>query len=222
MFKECHKCERGLECKDDYATLTPGYWWKWRNESYKDHYIQFLRNLLASSPVLDATSVQFPHPIPKPYKCYIEGSCKGGLDSPCSNGYEGPLCGVCSSEYYMQLQICEPCPSKKWIVGQLSIITAVVLIIFAGLAWNSRRKTKTARARPFVDILLSKLKIVIGFYQVTYGLLQTFSYIKWPESLEVIGKYSGILQMALLQIAPIQCLFPGLYVDAFGNLFWTG
>ena len=221
MFKECHKCERGLECKDDYATLTPGYWWKWRNESYKDHYIQFLRNLLASSPVLDATSVQFPHPIPKPYKCYIEGSCKGGLDSPCSNGYEGPLCGVCSSEYYMQLQICEPCPSKKWIVGQLSIITAVVLIIFAGLAWNSRRKTKTARARPFVDILLSKLKIVIGFYQVTYGLLQTFSYIKWPESLEVIGKYSGILQMDLLQIAPIQRLFPGLYVDAFGNLLAT-
>lgn len=36
MFKECHKCEHGLECKDDYATLKPGYWWKWRNDSYKD------------------------------------------------------------------------------------------------------------------------------------------------------------------------------------------
>ena len=221
MFKECHKCERGLECKDDYATLKPGYWWKWRNDSYKDRYTEFLRNLLASSPVLDAASVQYPHPMPKPYKCPIEGSCKGGLDSPCRNGYEGPLCGVCSSGYYRQLQICEPCPSKKWIVGQLSIITAVVLIIFAGLAWNSRRNTKTARARPFVDVLMSKVKIVIGFYQVTYGLLQTFSYIEWPESLEVIGKYSGILQFDLLQIAPIQCLFPGLHVDAFGNLFAT-
>ena len=221
MFKKCHKCERGLECRDDYATLIPGYWWKWRNESYKDRYIEFLRNLLASPPALDATSVQYPHPMPKPYKCPIEGSCKGGLDSPCSSGYEGPLCGVCSSGYYRQLQICEPCPSKKWIVGQLSIITAVVLIFFVGLAWNSVRKAKTARARPFIDMLLSKLKIVIGFYQVTYGLLQTFSYIKWPESLEVIGKYSGILQMDLLQIAPIQCLFPGLHVDAFGNLFAT-
>ena len=221
MFKKCHKCERGLECRDDYATLIPGYWWKWRNESYKDRYIEFLRNLLASPPALDATSVQYPHPMPKPYKCPIEGSCKGGLDSPCSSGYEGPLCGVCSSGYYRQLQICEPCPSKKWIVGQLSIITAVVLIFFVGLAWNSVRKTKTARARPFIDMLLSKLKIVIGFYQVTYGLLQTFSYIKWPESLEVIGKYSGIFQMDLLQIAPIQCLFPGLHVDAFGNLFAT-
>lgn len=26
MFKECKKCEVGLECKDDYATLKPGYW----------------------------------------------------------------------------------------------------------------------------------------------------------------------------------------------------
>ena len=221
MFKECHKCERGLECKDDYATLKLGYWWKWRNDSYKDRYTEFLRNLLASSPALDASSVQYPHPMPKPYKCPIEGSCKGGLDSPCRNGYEGPLCGVCSSGYYRQLQICEPCPPKKWIVGQLSIIMAVVLIIFACLAWNSRRKTKTPRARPFVDMLLSKLKIVIGFYQVTYGLLQAFSYIKWPESLEIIGKYSGILQMDILQIAPIQCLFPGLHVDAFGNLLAT-
>ena len=221
MFKECHKCEDGIQCKDDYAILKPGYWWKWRNESYKDRYTEFLDNLLASTPALDVISVQYSHPMPKPYRCPIEGSCKGGLDSPCTNGYEGPLCGVCSSGYYRQLQICEPCPSKTWIVGQLSIITAILLIIFAALAWSSRRKTKTTRTRPFVDMLLSKLKIVIGFYQVTYGLLQAFSYIKWPESLEVIGKYSGILQMDILQIAPIQCLFPGLHVDAFGNLLST-
>ena len=68
-------------------------------------------------------------------------------------------------------------------------------------------------------MLLIKLKIVIGFYQVTYGLLQTFSYINWPGSLQAIAKYSGILQMDVLQVAPIHCLFPGLKVDAFGSLF---
>ena len=46
-----------------------------------------------------------------------------------------------------------------------------------------------------------------------------FSYIEWPDSLEVIAKYSGILQLNILQIAPIQCLITGLRVDAFGNLF---
>ena len=219
MFQECHKCADGLNCKDDYATLKPGYWWTWRNESYKDRYKYFIKNLLASSSALDAFSVQFPYPIPIPYNCPIEGSCKGGLDSPCAKGFKGPLCGVCSSGYYNQLQTCEQCPSKKWIVVQLSIIVTIILIICAIAAWNSKRKTNTTRARPLIDMFLSKLKIVIGFYQVTYGLLEAFSYIKWPASLEVIGKYSGILQMDILQIAPIQCLLPGSHIDAFGNLF---
>jgi len=106
-------------------------------------------------------------------------------------------------------------------LGQLSIIAAILFMIFVFLVWTSKRKAKKDQKYSLIDMFLSKLKIVIGFYQVTYGLLEAFSYIKWPDSLEVIGKYSGILQMDVLQIAPIQCLFPGLNVDAFGNLFAT-
>ena len=67
-------------------------------------------------------------------------------------------------------------------------------------------------------MFFSKLKIVIGFYQVTYGILEAFSYIKWPRSLQVIAKYSEILQMDVLQIAPMGCLFERLHVNAFGSL----
>ena len=105
-----------------------------------------------------------------------------------------------------------------WIVGQLSIIATILLIIIALLVWKTKRNTEKYRGRFLVDLLFSKLKIVIGFYQVTNGLLDAFSYIKWPGSLEVIAKYSGILQMNLLQITPVNCLFPGLHVDAFGDL----
>ena len=105
-----------------------------------------------------------------------------------------------------------------WIVGQLSIIATILLIIIALLVWKTKRNTEKYRGRFLVDLLFSKLKIVIGFYQVTNGLLEAFSYIKWPGSLEVIAKYSGILQMNLLQITPVNCLFPGLHVDAFGDL----
>ena len=179
-----------------------------------------IANLLTSSPDLAASSVQFPYPIPIPYKCPIVQSCKGGLDSPCGNGYRGPLCGACSSGYYKQLLTCTRCPSKKWIIGQLSIVSAVILIIIAVSIWTSKRKTKKdGGKRNVMDMFFSKLKIIIGFYQVTYGLLEVFSYIKWPGSLEVISKYSGILQLNLLQIAPVHCLFTGLHVDAFGNLF---
>lgn len=104
-------------------------------------------------------------------------------------------------------------------LAQLSIIVAIVLIITVVLARKRRSKTKEDGRQPLIDVLLIKLKIVIGFYQVTYGLLQTFSYIKWPGSLQAIAKYSGILQMDVLQVAPVHCLFPGVKVDAFGSLF---
>ena len=220
MFEPCHKCgQGGLKCQDDYASLKASYWWEWRNETHIHRYREFIRNLLKSSPALDEDDVQYPYQLPTPHKCPIEEACKGGLDSPCENGYEGPLCAVCRSGYQKQLQRCQKCPSKKWIAVQLSIIATIVLIIIAILAWTSKRKKKMGQEHSIIDALLSKLKIAIGFYQVTYGLMEAFSYIKWPNSLQVIGKYSEILQLNILQMAPVHCLSPGLHVDAFGDLF---
>ena len=218
MFEKCHKCVGGLTCRDDYTSLKPGYWWEWRNKTQKDRYRRYIANLLAVSPALDASSVQYPLPIPAPYRCPREESCKGGLDSPCETGYEGPLCAVCSSAHYKQFQTCVQCPSKKWMVGQLSIIAAIAVIITAVSLWTSRRNEKKGEKYPLIDMFFSKLKIVIGFYQVTHGLLQAFSYIKWPGSLQVIAKYSEILQLDVLQIAPIGCLISGFEVNAFGSL----
>ena len=127
MFEKCHKCGGGLTCRDDYAPLKSGYWWEWRNKTQKDRYRHFIGNLLAFPPALHASNVKYSFPIPTPYRCPREESCKGGLDSPCENGYEGPLGHVCSSGYYKQLQTCTQCPSKKWMVGQLSIIAAIAL-----------------------------------------------------------------------------------------------
>lgn len=220
MFKECHKCGRGgLQCKEEYATLKSGYWWEWRNESLKHRYKEFIGNLIASVPALDSFSVQYPYLLPTPYKCPMEYSCKGGLDSLCGSGYQGPLCAVCSSGYYKQFQICKQCPSKKWIVGQSMVIVVALLTIVVLLSWMGKKNTGKTSGLNMIDTFLSKLKIVIGFYQVTYGLLEAFSFIKWPESLQIVAKYSQILQLDIFQIAPLHCLFPGLHVNAFGSLF---
>lgn len=70
-----------------------------------------------------------------------------------------------------------------------------------------------------IDKFFSKLKIVIGFYQVTVGVLQAFSYIECPDSLEVIAEYSELLQLNVLQMVPLECLIKGFRVNAFGNMF---
>jgi len=82
----------------------------------------------------------------------------------------------------------------------------------------SKRKRKNKEEHSLTDVFLSKNKDCIGFYQVTYGLLEAFSYIQWSDSLQVIGKYSEILQLNVLQIAAVLCLSSGLTLDPFGNM----
>ena len=162
---------------------------------------------------------KYPHALPKPHRCPRQESCTGGIDSNCNTGYKGPLCEVCSDGYYKQLKRCELCPPQKWMIGQLSILAAIIIIIIAILVWSSKRKSKKNLGRSSVDIVLGRLKIVIGFYQVTSGLLEAFAYIKWPDSLALIGTYSQMLQVNVFQIAPVHCLLPQLKIDAFGDLF---
>ena len=164
MFEACHKCIEGLKCKDDYASLKSGYWWRWRNETYKVRYRRFIGNLLRSQPALGKNEVQYPYSIPTPYRCAIEDSCKGGLDSPCEIGYKGPLCSVCGFGYYKQFQLCKPCPSKSWIAGQLCIIAAIFVVIIVLSVWMGKKKNKNFEGEhSLIDTFLSKIKIAIGF-----------------------------------------------------------
>ena len=220
LFKKCYKCDEGLECREEYVTLKPGYWWRWRNNTYKDRYKVFIANLLSSSPALGDGDVHYPYPIPTPHRCQEKASCEGGMDSTCKDGYKGPLCSVCTTGYYKQSHQCKKCPSQAWIAGQLLTISIIVLIIAAVCVWTNKRTNKNEeQERSLTDTFLSKIKIVIGFYQVTYGLLEAFSYIKWPDSVRVISKYSEVLQINILQIAPVNCFLPGINADAFANLF---
>ena len=230
LFESCTACDKdgGLKCQDDYASLKEGYWWKWENESHRLLYEQFTDNLKNESfrPSLRSNSardnlilIEYPFPLPRPHKCPHRETCTGGLSSLCSPGYEGPLCEVCRDGYYKQLKKCRKCPTKEWMAGQFSIMAVVVVIVIAVVVWTIKKKSKNIKGRSSVDVILGRLKIVIGFYQVTFGVLEAFSYIKWPDSLVVIGKYSEMMQLNVLQIAPINCLFPSLKVDAFGSLF---
>ena len=87
--------------------IRPGYWWQWRNHSYKSRYQEFIENLIAAIPALDENSVKYPYPLPTPYMCQVPDSCEGGMDSPCADGYEGPVCAICSLDYYKQSHTCK-------------------------------------------------------------------------------------------------------------------
>ena len=212
---------------NDSVTLKSGYWWQWKNSMHKVRYKHFTAiladvnfSLRKNSGMANDSVIEYPYPLPRPHQCPRNESCMGGLDSSCALGYEGPLCEVCSTGYYKQLKTCQKCPTKKWIVGQISIFFAVVVVVIVIIVWISKKRRKS-EGRSLVDVILGRLKIVIGFYQLMFGVLEAFSYVKWPDSLALIGKYSEVLQLSVFQIAPIHCLFPSLKVDAFGKLFVT-
>ena len=220
MFKGCQQCNKeGLKCENDHIILKKGYWWKWSNDSVKGLYKNYTLNLLSSNPSFNINRVEYPFPLPMPHECPRKKSCLGDLNSKCEQGYKGPLCEVCSRGYYKLLQTCKKCPTKAWMAGQLTITFVLLLLLVVVVVWTSIKKNKENRERALVDIILARLKIVIGFYQVTFGLLDAFTFIKWPDSLAAIAKYSEMLQLNVLQIAPIHCVFPQLKVDAFGSLF---
>ncbi|XP_044165364.1 uncharacterized protein LOC114957203 [Acropora millepora] len=221
MFNSCEPCARfdGFECENESFSLSSGHWWKWDNETTKKLFISFRQDLSKNLPSENLSVIEYPYPLPQSYKCPRPESCLGGMESNCDEGYQGPLCEVCRHGYYKQLKTCKKCPSKSWIVGQLCIIAAVIIVIALVVVWRSKKQMKKKSSRRLGDLILSKTKIVIGFYQVTFGVVEAFAFIKWPDSLTFIGKYSEMLQLNVLQIAPIHCLYPNLKVDAFKRLY---
>ena len=226
LFGNCTPCEKkqGLNCHDDFANLTVGFWWRWKDKTHLEQYRNFSKTVknFSFTPELhkaNDSGIGYPYTIPQPYRCPMAEACKGGLNSSCEAGYEGPLCAVCSDGYHKQLKKCKLCPTKGWMIGQLAIIGALVIIFVILVVWGSKKKSKKDAGRPFLDKLLGKIKVVIGFYQVLYGIMEAFSYVKWPGSLSVVGEYSEIIQMNIVQIAPLHCILPGFKFDAFTSLF---
>ena len=93
--------------------------------------------------------------------CQVPDSCEGGMDSPCADGYEGPVCAICSLDYYKQSHICKKSPSKSWIAGQLSLVAVILLVTFSLLAWKRKGKLATECDLDLMDRFVSKLKILI-------------------------------------------------------------
>ena len=227
LFGVCSPCGTfGLKCQDEFANLSVGYWWHWKDKTHLELYRNFSKNVknFSFTPELhkgNDSGIEYPYTLPQPHRCLMADVCKGGLNSSCEVGYKGPLCAVCSDGYYKQLTKCKLCPTKKWMIGQCAIIGALVMILVILVVWRSKKKCKKDAGRSFLDEVLGRIKVIIGFYQVTFGIMEAFSYIKWPESLNVIGQFSQVMQINILQIAPPHCILPGLGVDALGSLLAT-
>ncbi|XP_022789970.1 putative leucine-rich repeat-containing protein DDB_G0281931 isoform X4 [Stylophora pistillata] len=214
-FGQCMQCpSHGLSCQNESARLKPGFYWKWPSNESLMKYQKFSADLLVENDSYKL--LRFRGTVPPVYECSVTEACLGGMESRCSRGYEGPLCAVCSKGHYQLLNRCRKCPILLWFVLQVSGIT-IICAFLAASVFLGRKKT-CASGRKVTDMMLARLKIVIGFYQVTYGTLNTFSYVEWPRALWTLVHYANIIQLNLLDIIPLQCIIDGVTVNAYTRL----
>ena len=128
---------------------------------------------------------------------------------------------MCQDNYYKRVLACKLCPSGTWVIVQLSLLSVAILVLFIIFLWSGRRRKNIDNSgkRPMFDILLARLKIVIGFYQVTSGIIEGFVYVKWPSSLSVIVDYAEVIQLNILSFVPLHCLFPSWKQNAISKMY---
>ena len=222
-FSGCVRCEtKGIKCEGDYQTLAPNFWWSWDYSiACLKKYLAFVDNLKTENNNYNRNSRSFDCPMPKAHKCVSNGICLGGIRTKCRKGYTGPLCALCQRGHYKHFKSCAKC-SKLWIVC-FQLLGYILLFIFLCVLVNWADKLivnlSNDEERSLADVLLSLLKILLGFYQVLIGTVTSFSYIPWPKTLNTALKVFKYIELELLRMPSLRCVKYSWEVNAITE-FW--
>ena len=166
-----------MNCENDTAILAPNYFWKWNSSEKMESYTSFVQNIQITTAEYNKTFSTFEGLLPKPLKCPYPDSCKGGINSTCSTGYQGTLCATCSSYHYLRFNRCLKCPKLVVTVISCGLILLFFVLLFVIVFKCDSRQTGDNH---FVaDVVISCIKI-IGFYQVLAGIFSALLHVQWP------------------------------------------
>ena len=222
-FGGCVKCEtKGIQCERDYQTVRPNFWWSWEyNRTCLTKYLAFMDNIETKNNSYDLESSVFHCTMPKPHKCLTRGICLGGIQAECRKGYTGPLCALCQKGYYKHFNSCAQCP-RLWIVS-LQLLAYLILFIFvcAVVNWADKLIVSLSHdeGRSLADVILSMLKILLGFYQVLNGTVTSFSHIPWPKTFHKALNIFKYIELELLRLPSLRCVKHSWEINAVSD-FW--
>ena len=103
----------------------------------------------------------------------------------------------CSSHYYSWFGYCYKCPKIwPWFVVEL-IILIFILLVLAGM-WCKMQPYH--RSRAFVDILIARIKILLGYYQVAGVIFTSLNYTSWSNILPNVASVFKFLEFNIFKI----------------------
>ena len=240
-FGPCKRCTSpGVTCNRDYQMLKPGFWWSWEYDAAcKAKYQAFINNLETFNASYSIETCSFDCKIPLPHKCRNKLACLGTVHGSCHQNYTGLLCAMCAKKYYRHFRMCIRCP-EAWIAA-IEFLTYLLafIVICTVINWADKITVKTKdrilcsengankfmvpqqtrKQRTVADVILSTLKILLGFYQILSGTVQSFPDIPWPHSFTTLLGIFQFLELQILRFPSLRCIRPEWYLNAIDE-FW--
>ncbi|PIK34530.1 hypothetical protein BSL78_28646 [Apostichopus japonicus] len=203
-YGSCFLClEEGLNCSHEFQSLLPGYAWNWSfpyaNISYYEQFVVSLRDDPATAPT------NYTGEVPRIFKCPRLESCANDNESisgNCAVGYRGWLCTNCQAGYYSVLTLCVPCPTMAVLIAETCVFFFVCGLSCFLLSWQLKRNTsgKERTSRSFIDVIIARIKILLGFYQVVGEIFTSLHNINWSGPLVVLGKFIAAFEINILRL----------------------
>ncbi|KAJ8018935.1 hypothetical protein HOLleu_42784 [Holothuria leucospilota] len=221
-FGPCFPCLEGYNCSgNDYKSLRPGFYWNWSFDNASlSRYKRFVNNLRNETKFFSNVSpdTRYPLEIPQVFRCPRFNNCKnapGALEVSCLKGYRGWLCSKCAKGFFSVMSSCLPCPGSAYFVVEIIVFSLILLaIILLAVRQNKTSLNVGYQRRNVFDMVLSRGKIVLGFYQVVGEFFISFHEINFIGSLFIIGELFALLEMNILRLfVKPQCIHEKLVIN---------
>ena len=96
-------------------------------------------------------------------------------------------------------------------ISSSAAIVILFLALFIIVLWGDSKMAGSDRT--IADVIMSCLKIVIGFHQVIAGVFSALVHVRWPITLIALEKYLKLVEGNILQFAPLSCIHPRLRLN---------
>ncbi|PIK56397.1 hypothetical protein BSL78_06710 [Apostichopus japonicus] len=177
--------------------------WNWDfPDADLSNYKQFIANLKKENRLLDSYT-SYNETFPVIFECPRQESCindEEKIEGTCAEGYQGWLCYNCQPSYYSVLNVCVHCPNIAILILETSAFFIACVLIMVFILWQMKKEDGSHETRTILDVIISRIKLLLGFYQVVGEIFTSFHDINWTGPLVIIGSFISSLEMNILKL----------------------
>ena len=98
-------------------------------------------------------------------------------------------CATCSSNHFLRFNRCLECPSMLVRVTSCVLVIVVFIFLFLLIFWGDSNAANGERGCTEADVVMTCVKVVVGFYQAASGIFSAVLQVQWPVVLVSMEKY---------------------------------